>query len=201
MPAEMTEATNSFIAVFANLDLRGAPILCIMLAVAALVCMEGIKLYKVILYLAAFRFGFRYTHDLLWARVPSDEMLLMIEVAAGLLCAVLAWKVYLAGIGIMTYQFAREALKDFFDGPFAILFCIAASIVVALIAIKLNRAVIVILTAVAGGFAMVNIFLQLIPVFPVDLSFFPPPSSLIWVAAKVFLSAAGVGIQDVREQD
>lgn len=201
MPAEMTEATQSFIAVFANLDLRGAPILCIMLACAALVCMEGIKLYKMILYVAAFRFGFKYAHDLLWSRIPSDEMLLMIEVAAGLFLAVLAWKIYLAGVGFLTYQFARETLKDFFDGPFAILLCIAVSIVVALLAMKLNRVVIVVLTAVVGGFAMVNIFLKLIPVFPVDISFFPAASSPIWLGAKVFLSAAGVGIQDVREQE
>ncbi|MCR4764209.1 MAG: TMEM198/TM7SF3 family protein [Lachnospiraceae bacterium] len=200
MPPEMTEAIHSFIATFANLDLSGAPILCIMLAIAAFICMEGIKLYKMIIYVAAFRFGYVYSHDLLWARIPSDETLLMIEVAVGLLCAVLAWRVYLAGVGLLAYQFARENTKDFFSGPFAVLLCLGVSILIALLAMKLHRAVIVVLTAVVGGFAMVNIFLKLIPVFPVDLSGFPAPTSPVWTFAKVFLSAAGVGIQDVREQ-
>ncbi len=201
MPAEMNDAIHSFIAVFANLDLRGAPILCLCIAVSALVCLEGFKLYKMILYAAAFIFGFRYAHDYLWALIPSDEMLLMVEVAAGLLLAVLSYKIYLAGVFMLAYQFARENLKSYFDGPFAVLLCIGASLLVAFLCMKANRMVIVILTSVVGGFAMVNFFVKLIPVFPVDLSAFPPPQSVIWLGAKVFLSAAGVGIQDVREQD
>ncbi|MCR5675424.1 MAG: TMEM198/TM7SF3 family protein [Lachnospiraceae bacterium] len=199
MPAEMNDAIHSFIATFANMDLRGAPILCLMLAAAAFVCLEGIKIYKMVLYAGAFIFGFRYTRNLLWARIPSDELLLMIEVGVGLLLAVLAWKIYLLGVGLLAYQFARENFRDFFDGPFAVLLCFAVSVLIAILAMKLNRAVIVILTAVVGGFAMVNIFLKLIPVFPVDLSFFPVATSPIWLIAKVFLSAAGVGVQDVRE--
>ena len=201
MPAEMNDAIHSFIAVFANLDLSGAPILCVFIALSALVCLEGFKIYKLVLYAAAFIFGFRYAHDLLWARIPSDEVLLMIEVAAGLALAVLSYKIYLAGVFMLAYQFARENLRDFFDGPFAVLLCIGASILIAFLCMKANRMVIVILTSVVGGFAMVNYFVKLIPVFPVDLSVFPAASSPIWLAAKVFLSAAGVGVQDVREQN
>ncbi|MCR5178211.1 MAG: hypothetical protein K6C95_04415 [Lachnospiraceae bacterium] len=199
MPAPMNDAIHSFIATFAGLDFRGAPILCLFIAGSALICFEGFRIYKMVLYAAAFFFGFRYARDYLWALIPNDELLLMIEVAAGLLLAVLAYKIYLLGIFLLAYQFARENLRDFFSGPFAILLCIGASILVAFLAMKANRMVVVILTAVVGGFAMVNFFVKMIPVFPVDLSTFPPPQSVIWLFAKVFLSAAGVGIQDVRE--
>lgn len=199
MTPEMDGAIQGFISTFANLDFHGAPTYCVLLAIALFVCLEGIKLYKMILYAGAFVFGFRYAKELLWARIPNDEMLLMIEVAAGLLLAVLAWRIYLAGVAMLTFQFARENLKDFFSGPYAVLICFAVSVLVALISMKLNRAVIVILTAVVGGFAAVNFFVDLIAVFPVDLSSFPAKTSPIWLFAKVFLSAAGVGIQDVRE--
>ena len=115
--------------------------------------------------------------------------------------AVLAYKIYLAGVGMLAYQFARENLKDFFDGPFAVILCFIASVLIALIAMKANRMVIVILTAVVGGFAAVNVFIRLIPVFPADLSGFPGPNSPVYLFAKIFLSAAGVGVQDVREPD
>ncbi len=199
MPVEMSNAISSLIETFANLDLSGAPLLCLMMCVYVFICLEGIKIYKMLLYFGAFVFGFKYTHDLLWARIPSDEMLLMLEVIVGLALAVLAYKIYLAGVGMLAYQFARENLKDFFDGPFAVILCFIASVLIALIAMKANRMVIVILTAVVGGFAAVNVFIRLIPVFPADLSGFPGPNSPVYLFAKIFLSAAGVGVQDVRE--
>ncbi len=199
MTAEMNGAIDGFIAVFANLDFRGAPTYCFFLAIAVFVCLEGIKLYKMVLYAGAFIFGYRTAHDLFWALIPSDEVLLMVEVASGLLLAVLAWRIYLAGVAMLVYQFARENLRDFFDGPFAVILCFVVSMLVAFISIKLNRTVIVILTAVVGGFAAVDYFIQLIKVFPVPLTSFPADSSPIWIFAKIFMSAAGVGIQDVRE--
>ncbi len=198
MTAEMNSAIDGFIAVFANLDFRGAPTYCLLLTIAMFVCLEGIKLYKMVLYAGAFIFGYRIAHDLFWARIPNDEILLMVEVASGLLLAVLAWRIYLSGVAMLAYQFARENLKDFFDGPFAIIICFVLSILIAFLSIKLNRTVIVILTAVVGGFAAVGYFQQLIKVFPVPLTF-PADSSPIWIFAKMFISAAGVGIQDVRE--
>ena len=54
------------------------------------------------------------------------------------------------------------------------------------------------LTAVIGGFAAINFLVDLIPVFPYEVEL-PPPSSVIWLMAKIFLSAAGVGIQDVKD--
>ena len=192
-------ALNELESVLANIDLSGAPILCIFLAVCAFVCLEGFRIYKVVLYVAAFMFGFRTAHDYLWALIPDDDVLLMAEVACGLVLAVLAYKIYLAGVAIFVFQFARDNLEEFFDGPFAVIACVVAAALIAFLATKANRMVIVILTAVVGGFSMVNVFLKLIPVFPVDLSFFPPASSIVWYVAKIFLSAAGVMIQDVRD--
>ena len=199
MPVEMSDAIRSFIDIFANMKVEGALYFTAMMLVCLAICLEGIKFYKIVLYIGAFSYGFRYAHDLLWARIPSDETLLMVEVAAGLICAVFAWKVHLMGIGMMVYQFAREYLKDRFDGPFAVLTCIAVSLIIALVATKAFRAVIVVITAVIGGFGAVSFFQQLLPVFPTDLSFFPAATSQVWVLAKIFLSAAGVGVQDPRE--
>lgn len=198
---ETTNALGELVRTLANIELSGAPILCIYLAICAFICLEGFKIYKLVLYVAGFTFGFRYTHDYLWALIPNDEILLMVEVAAGLILAVLSYKIYLAGLGMFVYQFARENLRDYFDGPMAIITCIVVSALIAFIATKANRLVIVVITAVVGGFSMVNVFIKLIPVFPVDLSFFPAASSIVWYVAKIFLSAAGVLVQDVRDPD
>lgn len=48
---------------------------------------------------------------------------------------------------------------------------------------------------VVGGFAIVSFFLKMVPVLPVDISFFLGVPAIVYVIAKLGISAAGVGVQ------
>ena len=52
-----------------------------------------------------------------------------------------------------------------------------------------------------GKSSLVNGFIGMIPFFPYDLSFMPGEGSIIWVAAKLFMTGAGVGIQGIKETE
>ena len=56
-----------------------------------------------------------------------------------------------------------------------------------------------VLTAVTGGFAALDFFLKMVPVFHVDIGFFLKLPPVAYVIAKLWVSAAGVGVQDVRK--
>ena len=182
-----------------KIDISGIPMLCIYMAVCALICFKGYKIYKIVLYAAGFIFGFRFAHDHLGAIVTDAERLLMIELGLGLVLALLAYKIYLAGLGMFIYQFARGSLKDIFDGPFAIILCIAVSVLIAFLATKINREVIVVITAVVGGFTFVRVLLGLIAMLPEEVMSLLHTDSPVWYIPKAAMSVAGVITQGIKE--
>ncbi|MBQ7678264.1 MAG: hypothetical protein IJT34_00245 [Butyrivibrio sp.] len=196
----VVDAFHGLIQTLAHIEFTGAIYCTLMLCLAVFVCLEGIKIYKLVIGFGGFILGYVAVHDLLSMWLTSSELLLMLEVAGGLLLAVLAWKIYVLGVGFLAFQFAYVNINPTVENKIISFFIsVAAAALIGFLAMKLNRPVIVVLTAVLGGFSAVNYFQQLMPVFPADLSFFPPPGSAAYYFAKVFLSAAGVGIQDVRE--
>ena len=130
----------------------------------------------------------------------SQDWQLMFRVMCGLLLAVFAYRIMLLGVFSVVFRVMRVNLSDYFTGPYAAILSLAAAGGLAFLSVKLTRPVLVIVTAVAGGFSLVYFFQRLLPIFPYDIMrYVPEPSSPVWIAAKVFLSAAGVGVQDVRE--
>ena len=213
MTPEWKAAIDSFVDMFSNLDFHNGPLFYLVgIAAAGYCCMEGYRIYKMILGGLGFVFGFRVGHMIFSGLSWTGEKLLMAEVFCGLILMVLAYKIYLAGIFIAAFQFCLVNLPVYINSlvgdkmeegtilrnVVVTIISVIAALVAARLSVKLSRPVIVCLTAVIGGFAMINYFLMLIPVFPYQLSL-PPENSIIWLAAKVFLSAAGVGIQGTKD--
>ncbi len=213
MTPEWKTAIDSFVEMFSNLDFRNGPLFYLVgIAAAGYCCMEGYRIYKMILGALGFVFGFRIGYLIFSGLSWTGEKLLMAEAFCGLLLMVLAYRIYLAGIFIAAFQFCwinlpvyiniifKDKLDEtgVFRGIIVTIISIVAALVAARASVKLSRPVIVCLTAVIGGFAMINYFLMLIPVFPYELSL-PAENSIIWLGAKVFLSAAGVGIQGIKD--
>ncbi len=207
------EAAGSFVAIFANLDFKqGSVFYVIGIIVSGYCCLEGYKIYKMILGGLGFIFGFTLGHDIFYRMYWSDEQLLMAEVFVGLIFMAFAYSIYLAGIFIAAFQFGMSNLPvyvesyagkwlkfgDILNGAIVAVISLILAVIVAKKATDMSRPVIVCLTSVIGGFAIVNYFLGLLPFFPYEVTL-PEPSSMVYLAAKVFLSLAGAGIQGVKE--
>ncbi len=214
MTDEWRTAIDSFINMFAYLDFSKGPLFYVIgIIIAGYCCLEGFRFYKMFLTGMGFIFGYRIGLIIFSALGLQGEQLLMGEVFLGLIGGAVSYKVYLAGIFIAVFQFGQENLPVYFEnyfskklsnfGPYISLVIITvisfvAALAVAKLAVNMSRLVVVCLTSVIGGFAVINYLLGLIPLFPYEL-LLPSASSVIWLVAKVFLSMAGVGIQGTKE--
>ncbi|MCR4744223.1 MAG: hypothetical protein K5894_03230 [Lachnospiraceae bacterium] len=216
MTSEWKVVVDSFIDIFSNMDFSSGPLFYVIgIVIAGYCCLEGIKIYKMILLGLGFLFGYRVGYLIFHSLGWSGEKLLMAEVFLGLVIATLAYKIYLAGIFIAVFQFGQvnmpiyveqligddiKAQYGSFIGRILItIISLLAAILVAKLAVNLSRTIIVCITAVVGGFAVINLFVQLLDVFPYEITL-PAASSVIWLGAKVFLSMAGVGIQGTKDE-
>lgn len=217
MGENTTEATfdimKGFVGSLANMEFNSVLIYALLTLAAAVICFEGYRIYKVALMMIGFAVGYSRIHHFVSAFQFTDEQMLMIQTIAGIVCAVLAGMFVHLGIFIAAYHFAQANLSaivvamlaDKVNIPAAMepIFTRLAGVLVALIiawlAVKSERLVVVILTAVVGGFAAVNFFFAMVPIFPVDILFFQNIPAMAVAVIKVALSAAGVGIQGVKK--
>ncbi len=207
------DAVSSFVDMFANMNFSAGPLFYVIgIVIAGYVCLEGYGIYKMVLGAAGFMLGFKIGYYLFSAIGLPDEPLLMIETALGLILMVVSYRVFLAGVFITVFQVAvsnlpvyvEAFLKDrvphpvIFTGILVTLLSAGLALLIARMSVTMTRPVLVCITAVLGGFMAINFLVALIPVFPYELEL-PPASSPIWLFAKMFLSAAGVGIQGVKD--
>lgn len=205
----VAQAGRDLVYQFANMEFTSVLMYAVLMVAAFFVCFEGYRIYKLALIVIGFAVGFSRAHLLLDSFGLSDEQMLMAQAVAGIVLAILAGVFVHAGIFIAAYHFAQQNcsavlaayLLQHVDLPKLLeplasrVIGVAIAGLLAWLAVKAERPVIVIVTAVAGGFALVNFFLKMVPVFPVDVSFLSGLPSIVYVMAKVGISAAGVGIQ------
>lgn len=209
----VASATDSLVKQLVNVEFSNALIYAVLMLVAALICFEGYRLYKVALMVIGFCVGFSRSHGLLAGFELTDEQMLMAQAIAGIALGVLAGVMVHVGIYIAAYHFAQTHLAAILtpmllqrvDVPKLLepiatrLAGLLIAALIAWLAVKSERLVVVVLTAVIGGFAAVNFFLKMVPVFPIDIGFFLKLPAIVYVIAKLGISAAGVGIQGVRK--
>lgn len=220
LAAEQANATDttlgigrSLIEQLANIEFTGVLLCVVMMLVAGYICLEGYGIYKMALSVIGFCVGFSRIHPYLEKMNLGSETMLMIQAIVGLICGALAVFYVQVGIFLAAYHFTQAnlaavctaALAERLSVPqivypvFAAVVGVGLGVLCGFLAAKAQRPVIVILTAVIGGFATVNFFLQMLPQFPVDMHFLPDETHPLWVFAKLFLSAAGVGVQGLKE--
>ena len=206
-------AVQSFVEMFTTMDFRNGPIVYVIgMAAGLYCCLEGYKIYKMVLGACGFILGFRIGALVFPKTGMTGEVLLMGETFLGLILMVLAYRIFLAGVFIAAFQFASSNLPVYVEaflkgksgnsalitGAVVTVVSAVLAFVIAKFSVKMTRPVLVCLTAVVGGFAAVNCLVQLIPVFPYEVEL-PEASSVIWLFAKMFLSAAGVGVQGIKD--
>jgi len=216
---DVNNAVSSLIDQLAEIKFEGMVMYAVLIVAALVICFEGYRIYRMALLLMGFAVGYTQAHYLLdFIHFNAQgEMKLMIQAVIGVVCAILSSSVVRVGVFFSAYFFAKYALavpianfvmnliKKKADIPEFLIPAITSAIgllaayYIAKLAVESLRPVIVILTAAVGGFSLVNSFIGMIPYFPYDLSFMPGEGNVIWVAAKLFMTGAGVGIQGIKE--
>ena len=206
-------AVDSFVEMFTTMDFSSGPLFYVIgIVLAGYCCLEGYGIYKMVLGAVGFTLGFRAGYFVFSAIGLSGEALLMAETFLGLILMVVSYKIFLAGVFIAVFQlgvtnlpvYVEALLKEKVGNPLILtgvivtIISVGAALIIAKLSVTMTRPVLVCLTSVIGGFAAINFLIDLIPVFPYEVEL-PPASSFIWILAKVFLAAAGVGIQGVKD--
>ena len=218
---EVNNAVSSLIDQFAELKFEGMVMYAVLIVAALVICFEGYRIYRMALLLMGFAVGYTQAHYFLdfIHFTAQGELKLMIQAMIGVVCAILSTSVVRIGVFLSAYFFAKYALAvpianfvmDIIKERVAIpqlltpvitsAVGLLAAYFIAKLAVESLRPVIVILTAAVGGFSLVNSFIGMIPYFPYDLSFMPGAGNVIWTAAKLFMTGAGVGIQGIKDED
>ena len=207
-------AMDDLVSRMASMEFESVFLYVLLTLAAVIICFEGYKIYKIGLMAIGFAVGYSRSHALILNFSLTDEQMLMAQVIAGIACALLAGVVVHAGIFIAAYSFAQANLSAVLvallaqhveipklaEPLFTRLAGVVVAGIVAWLAVKSERVVVVILTAVVGGFAAVNFFCAMVPVFPVDISFFLQAPAIFMVIAKIALSLAGVGVQGTSKK-
>lgn len=216
---EVDGVVNSLITQLAEIKFEGMLMYGVLMLLSLLICFEGYKLYRLALLLMGFAVGYQLAHNLMNMLniTLTDEQKLMAQAIVGIICAVISTTAVKWGVFLSAYFFAKHALAVPIAGFIMkiagekvsipeLLMPVITSIVglivayfIAKLAADSLRPVIVLLTAAVGGFELVNSFLKMIPYFPYNLDFMLSFPAFMWVGAKLFMTAAGVGIQGLKE--
>jgi len=205
------DTAGNLVSQLAHVRFDGLIAYVILIACAVFICMRGYKIYRAALAVIGFAVGFIHTHDLLdLLHVEvADQYMLLVQAIVGLICAGIAWRVWLAGIFIAVYHFVHDNLSGVFIAIlvklitvpealypfFAALAGIGIAALIAYLATKFERVVVIAVTAALGGFAALVFFRQAVPLFPEDLSFLTAAPEFVWVLSKLLLSFAGFMVQ------
>ncbi len=218
MEQQVYDAGLDLVGRIASLDFTQGSLYYLAMAVLGLlICLEGYQISRVALSIVGFAAGFFTAGRFLPPLFPNmdSETLLMIECGLGLALGLLAWFLVQVGVFIAAYQFSMSNLVPLISGKVVStleeqghhiavwqpLLSILIGAVLAFLAVKAMRPGMVIFTAVFGGFAVVNGVYGILVYFPEQFAISPPDIPLLWVGAKIFLSAVGVGVQGVRPPD
>ena len=205
----------------AEIKFEGMVMYAVMLCICLIICLEGYHIYRLVLLVTGFSVGYILMHNLIemsGAAVNAEQKLL-VQGIAGIILAILSTTMIRTGVFIAGFYFAKyflavpvaQFILSKMDGTVAYpkfltpvitnAIGLIAAFIFARLTVEALRPAIVILTAAVGAFGLVNCFVHMIPVFPIDISFMPGEGSFIWAIAKLFMTAAGVGVQGIKGEE
>ncbi len=174
-----------------------------LLAAAAFCCFAGYKAYRAILAVVAFGLVFVASAGIMHYFGISERFaswqLLLIETGLGLVAALLAYRIFLIGVFAAGYHLGAANIPGFFPELFRPVVSTLSAGLAGFLCVRATRMVIIILTAIIGGFTMINALVGLAEFIPAikDSTAFTLPASdhAAWLLLKGLMSAAGVLVQ------
>lgn len=201
----------------ANLKINNNIVYIIIFLLAVYICFNGYTVYKFALGVLGFWVGFSNVHKLLefFNVNVNDKQMLFLQILFGAALMMLSWLLRKLGLFVVVFDFVYIYLasivvefiaKKMDISPqiypyFSVLFALALALLAALLAVKHEYSIIIIVMAWVGGFAAVH-YLQLFltngPFHIGLLSIFPTWG---WYFLQCFVSLSGMMTQGVGQED
>ncbi len=178
-------------------------VLVLTLIIAVFLWMEGYRLYRLAVFFLGFMTGFTLSGMVL-KLIPAVAVPgLVIQIICGVLVGAAAFLVLKLGLFIAAACAAFLVLSNLLQSlsTIGMVIAFAAAVVAGFVATKADKPVIIVLTAVVGGFAIPSVLLRLLSAMSVDAGFLPPESSFIWIIVKVVVAGLGIAIQFSKNRD
>ncbi len=178
-------------------------VLVLMLIIAVFLWMEGYRLYRLAVFFLGFMTGFTISGMVVklipTVTVPS----LVIQIICGLIVGAAAFLVLKLGLFIAAACASFLVLSNILQSlsTVGMIIAFAAAVVAGFVATKADKPVIIVLTAVVGGFAIPSLLLRLLSVMSVDTGFLPAEKSFIWVIVKIVFAGIGLAIQFSKNKE
>lgn len=124
--------------------------------------------------------------------LPSGDAAMGFAIVAAVIAAALSYHIYLAGIFAAMAALGAWIAQTWVPGSWAALLAgIVVGCVLGLLAIRINRPVVIAVTGIAGGFGAADYGSRLL----MDLFSMNAPPSMGLMAAGAVLAAAGIAVQ------
>ena len=173
------------------------------LVIAVFLWAEGYKLYKLAVFFLGFIVGFTVSGNIIKLIPTFPWQSFIVQIICGLVLGALSFLViklgFFIGAACAVFIVVNPLLSPL--GVIGSVIAFASAVVAGFIATKADEPVIILLTSVVGGFMIPAILLKILILSPYDVSFLPGENSIVWLIVKVILSAAGVGIQFMKQRD
>ena len=151
--------------------------------IAAITCLFGFRLNKLLIAVAGFGVGYYLCNAGLTSALGEGFITFAVSILVGLLIAFLAFKLYLAGIFVLCFVLAYAACNVFIEaGTLGTILSIAAGLIVGMLGVWFTRPIIIISTSLSGAFVIADNILPL-------LNFNMPIANLIVGLVIAFLAA------------
>lgn len=130
----------------------------VILVIAVLNCFYGYRLKELWIGLSGFMVGALFGGNIAWKLSGSGWITAVAALIAGLILGAAAFRLYLAGIFILAFLMVFETGKILLqeEGTLLFLLPVVLGIAAGFLAIKFTKAVIVLTTALGGGFSIVD---------------------------------------------
>lgn len=196
-----------------NLQLDNFVIAAILFFVAMFICFNGYSVYRIILAILGFWVGFSNVHkfiEFLDLKVNDNQMLfLQILFAAAFM--LVAWFIRKLGIFIVVFDFVyvylssiiveflakKMDISEEIYPYYSVLSAFLIALIIALLTIKFEYSIVVIVMAWVGGFAAVHYLEIFLTTGPIHLGFISKIPFWGWYFMQSFLSLLGMLKQGV----
>ena len=204
---------ENIISKVANLQFDSFIVMVLIFIAAMFICFNGYPVYRFILAILGFWVGFSNVHRLIefFELKASDQQMLFLQIIFGAAFMLVAWFVRKLGIFIVVFDFVyvylssviveflakKMDISDKVYPYYSVLVAFLIALTVALLCIKFEYSIVVIVMAWIGGFTAVNYLQQILTNGPIHVGFVSHIPFWGWYFLQCFISLLGMLHQNV----
>ena len=133
------------------------------IVIGIVVLFAGYKLNKALISLCGFIFGYQLLGTIVNNMSLADGVVISLSIVVGIIFAILAYKLYLFGIFIAIFLAVFSICEiTIAASSFKLIVSVVLGIIAGVLGMKFTKPIFIIVTALSGGFLVVDSILQLL---------------------------------------